>query len=97
MAGDKSPKRKPGQCQRPLGCQLGDDLLHVNGFATAFVVSALALAHAPEIETHGSPATLHKSTRQSLYNFILHGATKQGVGMGNHGRTLMRAIGRLIQ
>ena len=59
-----------------------------------FVVHPFGGAHAAKVKAHRRPAALHKSTRQGLHHLVVHGAAKQGVGVGDDGHaTRRRTVG----
>ena len=87
MAGDKGAERKPGQRQSALRRYLLHHGQQVLQLATAFVVHPFRGTHAAKVETHRLPAALHKGTRQGLHHFVVHGAAKQRVRMGDHHHT----------
>ena len=55
--------------------------------ATAFVVHPFRGTDTAKVETYRLPAALHKGTCQGLHHFVVHGAAKQRVRMGDHHHT----------
>ena len=87
VAGDKGTKREPGQRQSALRRHLLHHGQQVLQLAPAFVVHPFRGTHAAKVETHRLPAALHKGTCQGLHHFVVHGAAKQRVRMGDHHHT----------
>ena len=87
VCGDKGAERKTRQRQSPGRCGIPDHGQHVQQFAAAFVMAALAAAHTPKVKADRRPATLGEGAGQCLHHLVVHGAAKQRMRMGNHGHT----------
>ena len=96
MAGHIGTKGEPGQGDRTFGRHLAQHGQHIQPLGTPFVVHSGTGTHAPKIETHRAPATLHKGPRQRLHHLVVHGAAKQGVRVGNHDHATGRGACRDI-
>lgn len=85
MGGHKGPERESSQRQRALGRNLVHYLQQILRFTLTSIVYPLAGADAPKVKANGFPPRLNKGPRQRLHHFVVHGAAKQRMGVGNHG------------
>ena len=83
----RQPRATPADRQAQARYRLQAHYLRHRGFVRPgeldAAVLALAGADTAKVKAHHFPAGLHKSTRQSLHHFVVHGAAKQRVRMGD--------------